>query len=235
MRSKVSSSEYLAFLSIKYEVDLDRLFYAIISASENGKSTCGNLSVECRGKQKNNVILLITKCEKVVAQFPISEEFLKERNNPIKEIRKTNLFHKYSVTKDNRRHSFQIGELRMGMKKVNVKAKVLEIAKPTLVFTRFGNYANVANALIADETGTIKLCLWNQQIDFISIGDTVEIENGSTSTFRGEKQLRIGRKGVLATWEFDGKWSTLPPSMFSFVQLRNLKHIKNEFKSNLII
>lgn len=35
------------------------------------------------------------------------------------------------------------------MKQVNLKAKVLEIAKPTLVFTRFGNYASVANALIA--------------------------------------------------------------------------------------
>lgn len=83
------------------------------------------------------------------------------------------------------------------MKKVNLKAKVLEIAKPTLVFTRFGNYANVTNALIADETGTIKLCLWNEQIDAVSIGDTVQIENASTSTFRGEKQLRIGKKGLL--------------------------------------
>jgi replication factor A1 len=197
MRNKASPSEYLAFLSIKYEVDPDRFFYAIISASEKGRSTCGNISVECRGKQKNKVILLITKGEKVVAQFPIPEEFIKERNNPIKEVRKTNLFHKYPITKDNRSHSFQIGDLRMGMKKVNLKAKVLEIAKPTLVFTRFGNYASVANALIADETGTIKLCLWNEQIDSIAIGDTVQIENGSTSTFRGEKQLRIGRKGIL--------------------------------------
>ncbi|MGB9756594.1 MAG: single-stranded DNA-binding protein, partial [Candidatus Bathyarchaeales archaeon] len=78
---------------------------------------------------------------------------------------------------------------------------VLEIAKPTLVFTRFGNYASVTNALIADETGTIKLCLWNEQIGSIAIGDTVQIENGSTSAFRGEKQLRIGRKGVLRNIE----------------------------------
>jgi replication factor A1 len=51
--------------------------------------------------------------------------------------------------------------------------------------------------LIADETGTIKLCLWNEQIDSISIGDTVQIENASTSAFRGERQLRIGRKGLI--------------------------------------
>jgi len=201
MRNKASPSEYLAFLSIKYEVNPDKFFYAIISACEKGKSTCGNLSVECRGKQKNKIILLITKGEKVVAQFPIPEEFLMEKNNPIKEIRKVNLFHRYPIIKDDKPHSFQIGDLRMGMKKVNLKAKVLEIAKPTLVFTRFGNYASVTNALIADETGTIKLCLWNEQIDSIAIGDTVQIENGSTSAFRGEKQLRIGRKGVLRNIE----------------------------------
>jgi replication factor A1 len=197
MRSKVSPSEYLAFLSLKYEVDPDRLFHAIISASEKGKSTCGSLLVECRGKQKNKIILLITKGAKVVAQFPIPREFVLEKNNPIKDIRKTNLFCRYPFIKDGKPHSFQIGALKVGMKKVNVKAKVLEIAKPTLVFTRFGNYASVANALIADETGTIKLCLWNEQIDSISIGDTVQIENANTSAFRGEKQLRIGRKGTL--------------------------------------
>jgi replication factor A1 len=197
MRSKASPSEYLAFLSLKYGVDPDRLFYAIISASQNGKSTCGKLAVECRGKQKNKIILLITKGEKVVAQFPIPQEFVLEKNNPIKDMRKTNLFRGYPIIKDRKPHSFQIGDLRVGMKKVNVKAKVLEIAKPTLVFTRFGNYASVANALIADETGTIKLCLWNEQIGAISIGDTVQIENANTSAFRGERQLRIGRKGIL--------------------------------------
>jgi len=201
MRNKASPGEYLAFLSIKYEVDPDSLFYAIISANENQKSTCGSLSIECRSKQKNKLILLITKDTKVVAQFPIPEEFLLEQNNPIKEIRKTNMFRRHPFTKDSEPHSFQIGDLRIGMKKVNLKAKVLEIAKPTLVFTRFGNYASVANALIADETGTIKLCLWNEQIDSISIGDTVQIENASTSKFRGERQLRIGKKGILRNME----------------------------------
>jgi ssDNA-binding replication factor A large subunit len=43
--------------------------------------------------------------------------------------------------------------------------------------------------------------LWNEQIDSISIGDTVQIENASASTFRGERQLRIGKKGVLRNVE----------------------------------
>jgi replication factor A1 len=55
----------------------------------------------------------------------------------------------------------------------------------------------VANALISDETGRIKLCLWNEQINSLSIGDTVQIENANISAFRGERQLRVGKKGIL--------------------------------------
>mgnify|MGYP000253545830 CR=1 FL=1 len=197
MRNKASLGEYLAFLSIKYEVDPDKLFYALISAWKNEKSTCGNLSIECRGKQKGKVIFLITNGQKVVAQFPIQEEFLLEENNSIKDFRETEMLRRHLVKKYSEKRSFQIRDLRIGMKKVNLKAKVVEIARPTLVFTRFGNYASVANALIADETGTIKLCLWNEQISSVSTGDNIQIENASTSTFRGERQLRIGKKGTL--------------------------------------
>ena len=193
MRSKVSIGEYLAFLSIKYEVDPDKLFYALISAGENQKSTCGNLSIKCRSKLHDKTVLLITKGQKVVAQFPIPKEFLLERSNPIKDLINPDMVRRHLNKKNREPRLLQIRDLRAGMKEVNLKAKVLEIARPTLVFTRFGNYASVANALIADETGTIKLCLWNEQINSISVGDTVQIENARVSMFRGERQLRIGK------------------------------------------
>ena len=193
MRSKVSIGEYLAFLSVKYEVDPDKLFYALISAGENQKSTCGNLSIKCRSKLHDKTVLLITKGQKVVAQFPIPKEFLLERSNPIKDLINPDMVRRHLNKKNKEPRLLQIRDLRAGMKEVNLKAKVLEIARPTLVFTRFGNYASVANALIADETGTIKLCLWNEQINSISIGDTVQIENARVSMFRGERQLRIGK------------------------------------------
>ena len=193
MRSKVSIGEYLAFLSIKYEVDPDKLFYALISAGENQKSTCGNLSIKCRSKLHDKTVLLITKGQKVVAQFPIPKEFLLERSNPIKDLINPDMVRRHLNKKNKEPRLLQIRDLRAGMKEVNLKAKVLEIARPTLVFTRFGNYASVANALIADETGTIKLCLWNEQINSISVGDSVQIENARVSMFRGERQLRIGK------------------------------------------
>ena len=198
MRVKGSIGEYLAFLSIKYEVDPDRFFYALITAGENQKSTCGNLSIKCRDKPQDKTVFLITKGPKVVAQFPIPKEFLLERSNPIKNLRRTDLLRRYLIKKAKRRpHPLHIRDLRPGMKQINLKARVLEIPKPKLVFTRFCNYSSVTNALIGDETGTIKLCLWNEQISSISEGDIIQIVNAHTSVFRGEQQLRIGKSGRL--------------------------------------
>ena len=198
MRNKILSGEYLAFLSIKHEVDPDDFFYALISAEENQKCRCGNLSIECRGRTQDKVIFLILKDSKVVAQFPVFKEFLLERDNPIKRYMKTDMIRRHLKKKNKIPQSFSIGDLRTGMSQVNLKAKVLEIPIAKQVFTRFGNYANVSNALIADETGTIKLCLWNEQINSVSTGDTIQLENVRTSTFRGEKQLSIGKKGTLS-------------------------------------
>jgi replication factor A1 len=197
MRSKTLPSEYLAFLSIKYEVDVDKFFKALISARDNRQSRCGNLSIQCRDKQNNNIILLITKGPKVVAQFPIPEGLLLQQYNPIKNARKAIALGRHATKKDTQPKPLQIKNLRIGMKKVNLKAEVLEITKPTLVVTRYGKRVSVANALISDETGKIKLCLWNDQTRSMSVGDTVQIENARISTFRGEKQLRVGKNGNL--------------------------------------
>jgi len=201
LRNKVSVGEYLAFLSIKYEVDPDELFYALISAWENQKSTCENLSIKRREKTRDKAVFLITTDSKVVAQFPIPKNFLLDQNNPIKNLRKTDLLRRHLIKKNKGPHSLHIRDLRTGMKQINLRATVLEIPRPTSVFTRFGNYASVANALITDETGTIKLCLWNEQINSISVGDTVQIENARVSMFRGERQLRIGKNGKLSITE----------------------------------
>ena len=201
MRNKVSAGEYLALLSIKYEVDPDKLFYALISAEENQKSKCEKLSIECRGKTRDKDIFLIMEDSRVVAQFPIPKEFLLERNNPVKNFMKTDMIRRHLDKKNKGSHSLPIKDLRTGMSQVSLKAKVMEIPRPKSVFTRFGNYASVTNALIADETGTIKLCLWNEQINSISVGDTIQIENARTSTFRGERQLSIGKNGTLSNIE----------------------------------
>jgi replication factor A1 len=200
LRKKTSStSEYLAFLSAKYEVDPDRFFYALILAEEGKKSICGDLSIEWRGETRDKVMFLILTKSKVVAQLSIFKDFLLEKGHPIRDFMETEKTRRFLAKKAKQSSALPIRDLRSGMTQICLKAKVLEIPEPSLVYTRYGNYASVANALIADETGTIRLCLWNEQIRCISAGDTIQIENARASTFKGQRQLNIGRKGLLSS------------------------------------
>jgi replication factor A1 len=197
VKRKKSAGEYLAFLSAKYDVDSDALFCALLSAGENGKARCGDLSIECRGKTIGKLIFLIKKGTEVVAQLPVSESFLAHEGNPIRNFMEADLVRKHTARKNKSPASYLIENLRAGMNNINLKAKVLEVTEPRQVFTRYGNYASLAKAVVADGTGEIKLCLWNDQIDAVSAGDTVQIENARISTFKGERQLSLGKKGTL--------------------------------------
>jgi hypothetical protein len=197
LRRRKSAGEYLAFLSLKYEVDPDTLFCALLSAGENRKSRCGNLSIEYRGKIKDKIIFLIMVDSEVVAQFQVSEKFLLDEGNPIRKFMETDIVRRQIATETKLAHSRAIRDLQAGMRHVNLKAKVLEVTEPKHVVTRYGNHASLAKALIANETGKIKLCLWNKQIDSVSVGDTVQIENATVSVFNRERQLSLGKKGTL--------------------------------------
>lgn len=201
MRRKKSSGEYLACLSAKYEIDPDALFYALLAAGEKRKARCSNLLIECRGKTKGKIIFLITKDSEVIAQFPVSEKILAQQGNPIRNFTETDSVRKHIEKKNSSAVSRSISDLRAGMNNVSLKAKVLEVTPTKHVVTRYGNLASLAKALLSDETGKIKLCLWNEQIDAVAAGYTVQIENARTSTFRGERQLSLGKTGTVSNIE----------------------------------
>jgi replication factor A1 len=84
------------------------------------------------------------------------------------------------------------------MKNVSIEAKVTEKSEPREVLSRFKDETyKVATAMIADETGTIKLTLWNDQINQVSINNIVKVEKGYVTSFKGEIQLNIGKYGIL--------------------------------------
>ena len=91
----------------------------------------------------------------------------------------------------------KIIELRPGMKRVEIAAKVLNISETREVTTRAGEQSRVATADVSDDSGTVKLTLWNEQIDQVKVNDNVKIENGYVTSFRGETQLNVGRYGTL--------------------------------------
>jgi len=175
--------------------------HALRSAEKQEKSRCDELSIFCRGKTKNKFIFLITRETEVIAQFPIVEEFLMNGNNQLKDFMETDKIRRYLSKKARTATVNAIKDLRTGMNHVNLKAKILEVTEPTHVVTRYGNHACVAKALLADETGTIKLFLWNGQIESVSAGDTVQIENAQVSAFRGERQISLGKTGTVSNVE----------------------------------
>jgi len=94
--------------------------------------------------------------------------------------------------------SVKIKELRDGMKRINIKGTVTEKSDPREVTSRFKDQTyRVSTAIMSDETGTIKLTLWNDQIEMVNINDVIRIENGYITSFRGEIQLNVGKFGTL--------------------------------------
>jgi replication factor A1 len=91
----------------------------------------------------------------------------------------------------------KIGELKAGMRGVSVIGNVDSLAEARTVNLRTGGTAQVADAVISDETGSIKLSLWDDQINIVKQGDRISIENGYTQAFRGENNLNIGKYGKL--------------------------------------
>jgi replication factor A1 len=91
----------------------------------------------------------------------------------------------------------KIGELKSGMRNVSVTGKVESVGEPRTVNLKAGGTNTVADAIISDETGSIKLSLWGDDINKIQPGNTVSIENGYINTFKGEDSINVGKFGNL--------------------------------------
>lgn len=84
------------------------------------------------------------------------------------------------------------------MKRINIKGTVTEKSDTREVTSRFKDQTyRVSTAIMSDETGTIKLTLWNDQIEMVNVNDIIRIENGYITSFRGEIQLNVGKFGTL--------------------------------------
>ena len=194
-QSDIKLLRYLALISVKYAIGSELFFKTIVEAWRQQRSSCNNLNIESRKNLDGQPVFIITKNDKVITQFRMSEYLLQEKN-PIKEFA-TNMLTPIQYGGKNNQKNITIKDLKAGMKKVHLRATVLELPETREVLTRFGSYARLSNATIEDSTGRIKLVLWNKQIDIVSIGDRITIDNAKVVRFRGEPQLRIGRRGEL--------------------------------------
>ncbi|MFA7707754.1 MAG: OB-fold nucleic acid binding domain-containing protein [Candidatus Pacearchaeota archaeon] len=89
-----------------------------------------------------------------------------------------------------------INELKSGQGNVNVQGVITEVGD-IRVFNKFGKELRVANAILKDDSGTIKLTLWNDESTKYKQGDEIKIENGYVNEFQGELQLTAGKFGKI--------------------------------------
>ena len=195
--------KYLVTISLKRGIDPNKLFNKIVCAWKNGKSRCKQLTIQCREKMEDHAIFLITANQEVIAQFSTSGSLL-EQTAPLKRfadaIERERATHMRKREYDGAKY-FKIKNLKTGMKGVNLKARVLAISRPRQALTKYNTYIVFANATLKDETGTVKLTLWNGRINSLSVNDAVEIENANVTAYKGETQLKIGKKGRLRVIE----------------------------------
>lgn len=97
--------------------------------------------------------------------------------------------------------SLNIRDLRDGMRRVDAEGEISEISDPRTVNLRTGGEAKVADCTLKDESGQIRLSLWDDQIDQVKLGSKVRITNGYTNSFRGEMRLNVGKFGRLEVLE----------------------------------
>jgi replication factor A1 len=92
----------------------------------------------------------------------------------------------------------KVGELTPDSRAVNVLAKVVSKSEiRNIAAGRDGAAHRVSDALVGDETGCVYLTLWDDNIEKVNDGDTINVKNGYINLFRGNMRLNIGRYGTL--------------------------------------
>lgn len=90
----------------------------------------------------------------------------------------------------------KISELTNKQGNVEVEGTIKELGEKR-TFSKYGRQLIVSNAILEDESGSIKLTLWNDDAERFKEGDKIKIINGYINEFQGEKQLTSGKFGKI--------------------------------------
>jgi replication factor A1 len=173
------------------------------------ESKCGPLKIELREKIKDHATFLILKERKVVAQLRLRSELWKN-SDKTKELYSKLVNRSESFLKPVK-HARSIKELRGGMRNVDLRVKVASKSEVHHVISRkTGKPFRLCAATVTDSSGSIRLPLWNGQIDSVHVGDEIEIKKGYITVFRDVLQIVPSKK--------NGELKILKPSEPSIVR-----------------
>jgi len=92
--------------------------------------------------------------------------------------------------------SVKIADIKQDMRNLTIVGQITQVGEVQTVTTKFGP-ARVAAATLKDQTGSIRLNLWRDQIDRVKVGDIVRLENAFVRVFNYQNELNIGKDGKI--------------------------------------
>ena len=93
-----------------------------------------------------------------------------------------------------------IEDIHDRQQRVIVEGRVDRIEGPRSVRSRkTGEDLKVADVTLSDDTGSIKLVLWNNQIPQVKTGTRIRIEEGYVQSYRDDLQMSVGKYGMIIT------------------------------------
>jgi replication factor A1 len=119
----------------------------------------------------------------------------------------------------------KIGDLREGGGSVNVAAKVSQVGEARSFVRRDGGEGRVVNVLVGDDTGTVRLSLWDDDVDLaaeMKPGDVLVVKNGYTRSGFGGVELSSGHSGrvTLNPEDLDVDVEAIEPKITEIIDLR---------------
>ncbi|MHA1972530.1 MAG: hypothetical protein ACTSW1_06045 [Candidatus Hodarchaeales archaeon] len=103
-------------------------------------------------------------------------------------------------------HDVKISEVKPLETRLNCIFQVVEKKEEREIEKRaIGETHRVCDFQVADETGSIVLTLWNEDIDMMEIGEVYKLSNGFANVFQNSLRLSKGKFGTIEkdSHEFD--------------------------------
>ncbi len=96
----------------------------------------------------------------------------------------------------------KIKDIKDGMGDLNLTGKVLEISEIRTFQRKDGNSGKVGNLLLGDDTGTVRVTLWDDKTEFLNdveYGDTLELVNAYAreNAFTQKVELQVGNRSII--------------------------------------
>ncbi|MFB6123610.1 MAG: single-stranded DNA binding protein [Haloferacaceae archaeon] len=97
--------------------------------------------------------------------------------------------------------TYRVEDLSLGLSDVNLKGRVLDADDGVRTFDRDdGTEGKVANATLGDETGRVRVTLWDDMAETVTDldpGTSVEVVDGYVRERDGDLELHVGSRGAI--------------------------------------